>query len=1181
MINRLNLESAVTSMGGTPMGFAVRCEDDLLSPASPALRDMTANWGGVQQWWQMVRANMTLPAATQCPVCNLAQILGTTDVILENATASGERISHHFLIAFNGHIHGLTDGVDGESGDMLLIHDMTGQMKALETLRNTIKHFESLCASIEDVYYRVDRTSELLFISPSCQRLLAYRPEELVGLRMSELCIDPDYWTELMEILSSVDQVQEFEVIFQCKRGNHVPVALNARVVRDDHGEKIGFEGIFRDMREREQLDTILAERTRQLQETMAELEHQKFAMDQHAMVTITDPDGLITYANRKTVEVSQHTFADLKGQSHRILNSGYHPKSFFREMWRAISSGRVWHGEIRNRRKDGSIFWVDSTIVPFMTPSGKPFRYVSIGTDITDRILAEQRLDHSRSFLLSITDALGEGVYVLDLQGRVTFFNTEAERLLGWRESELLGKNLHDTIHFKRKDGSPLPAEDCPVHRSLLGRGFRIDTDHFIRKDGSFMPVSYITTPLMEGHELTGSVAIFQDISNRLQQEAELRRERDSSLEASRLKSEFLANMSHEIRTPMNAIIGMNDLLMDTPLNEDQYEFAEIVRESSQSLLALINDILDFSKIEAGRIDLETIDFSLVTVVEGSAELLASQVHSKRISLMTFISPEVPRTLRGDPGRIRQLLLNLMSNAVKFTDEGEVVARVKVESESDEHTVIHISVSDTGIGLSPKAHARLFQPFTQANEDTSRKYGGTGLGLAISKRLVDLMGGEIGVNSREGVGSVFWFRIPLQRSRLVEGQENDALNLDVLHDLRFLVVMPRESDREILESYLGHWGRFCRGAASVDDAIVSIRIAEEKGRPYHIVLVDVALDGQEEECFARILQRQNLLENVHLIAVSDDESREWHDCLEGQGYSSGISKPIRQAELVEAIIGIVNPELVCPRVEPFTAEAGTVRNEGAPVPLPEPDAYDALESGKLLLLAEDNPVNQRVALMQLKKLGYAVHAVSNGKEAVEAVNHLPYALILMDCQMPVMDGFEATHAIRRMDRISSRHVPIIAMTANAMKGDREHCLQAGMDDYLSKPVNPEVLRAKLEYWIPRSAGELPPIDLSQLQQLFGNDERVIRELLQQFLPAAVELIERIEQRLTSHDAAGLADSLNELHGTCVNVGASAMARVTRRMERAVGALDWGEARNTMTSLTTALTHVENFSHRY
>ncbi|MBF0285287.1 MAG: PAS domain S-box protein [Magnetococcales bacterium] len=1152
-----------------PMGYALRQESGALTAVNPALRQMILPWSDPDAWWRNLRQRIALPAPTECPTCGLAQTLGSLEVTLEDPSGK-ERC---FDLSFSGHAHGL---VETENGELLMVRETTVIRHRMTQLNKTLTQYESLCESIEDVYYRTDMEGKLVFISPSCRKMIAFPPDELVGKSIMDLCIDPEYWSELMEQLNGSEWVQEFDMVLQCRRGNHVPVSINARVVKGESGERLGIEGIIRDITEREQLDNALAERTRKLQETMAELEHQKFALDQHAIVTVTDAEGKITYANRKMVEVSQFALDELRGRSHAVFESGMHPKSFFKEMWRTIMNGRVWRGEMCNRRKDGALFWVDCTIVPFMTPSGRPYQYVAISTDVSDRMLAEKRLEQSRGFLLSIADAMGEGVYVLDLQGRLTFFNQEAERLLGWREADLLGRNLHELIHYKKTDGTLVSAEECPVHRSLLGRTYRMEEDHFIRKDGAFIPVSYITAPLMENGEITGSVAVFQEISQRQSLLQELLRARDAALEASRLKSEFLANMSHEIRTPMNAIVGMNDLLMDTPLNDEQREFAEIVKESAESLLSLINDILDFSKIEAGKIDLEELDFAPVTVVEGSAELLASQVHDKGLSLMTFISPAIPVMLKGDPGRLRQMLLNLLGNAIKFTDEGEVVVRAWVEEETPRTITLHFSVSDSGIGLSRKARQRLFQPFTQADGETFRKFGGTGLGLAISKRLVELMGGEIGVESVEGEGSTFWFRIPFKRSAPEAERESEQLNLTPLRHRSILLLADRASDREILEGYLTAWGLRCVSAQDEEAAIAALRDHALSGRPFHAVLADISSTESDGLSFAQTLDQEGLLESARLIGISDADDKEWETTARQAGFAACLSKPVRQSELVDRLVEVMAPEQARDNVESFTSAAAPRE----PV-AHEPDAYEALESGKLLLLVEDNPVNQKVALMQLRKLGYAAHAVSNGKEAVEAVSHLPYALILMDCQMPVMDGFEATHAIRKWESVTTRHIPIIAMTANAMKGDRERCINAGMDDYLSKPVSPEDLKKKLEYWIPKTACELPTIEINQLHQLFGHNEDEIRDLLHHFLPSARELIDHLLGACQRESVGDVEDLAHEMKGACANLGAAQMAQVARRLERLAAAGDWQEIPACLDALERAFHKVEEFVRNY
>ncbi|GAB0057659.1 Sensor histidine kinase RcsC [Candidatus Magnetaquicoccaceae bacterium FCR-1] len=1157
----------VPEVDKSPAGVGIIRESGALHAADAVLHALTKPWGSPEVWWSRIASQTPLPPVTRCPQCGMGQRLGRIEQTLVPPSATGEIIH---AIEFTGHPHLLSNAIPG---DLVVVRDITRERSHTLKVQEKLSQYHAICDQMDEVFFRMDPTGLIQVISPSVHKLLKQRPGDLQGKPFADLCVTPDHFQELMQILKTSDRIEDFDLILTCRRGKQAPVSLSAQVERDDSGERIAIQGIFRDAMERTRLDAMLMERTRRFHETIHRLERQQHALDQHLLMSITDPEGTILHVNSKWTQVSRYELEEILGKNHKMFDSGYHPKSFFKEMWRTIQGGRTWRGEIRNRAKNGEFFWLDCAIVPFLTPAGRPFQYISVASDITERSRNTARLEENLLFLRHVIDSMGEGAYVLDNRGQLLMLNQEGERLLGWKESEILHRNLHEIIHHTRPDKTPFSIRDCPAHQSLLGRTYRVDEDHFIRRDGTFLPVSHVTSPLLREGEIVGSMAIFRNATVPLEEIQQIKRSRDAAVESARLKSVFLANMSHEIRTPMNAIVGMNDLLMDTPLNDEQQEFAEIVRDSSRSLLALINDILDFSKIEAGKIDIERIDFSLLTVVEGAAELLAPQAHDKGISLMTHVSTEIPRGLHGDPGRLRQMLLNLLGNAIKFTEDGEVTLRVRMEELSGNQVTVHFAVADTGIGLKQgdEETNRLFEPFTQAERGTARKFGGTGLGLAISKRLAELMGGEIGARSRPEGGTIFWFRLPFQLARQPVSDDFDGQPVDLLPGMRILTVMERTTDQEILGACFDSCEMFHHGTINGEQGLVAFREAMSRKEPFRIVVISASLSDMDCQILADLLRREADTQPLTLIVLMDWDDKEERARFLKSGFDGVLVKPMRRAEWIRLLVEQIQPDSA-----PKPPEAITV-TPSRETRTPEPDAYDALESGNLLLLVEDNLVNQRVALLQLKKLGYAAHAVSNGQEAVEAVSHLPYALVLMDCQMPVMDGFEATHAIRKLEQSTARHIPIIAMTAHAMKGDRERCLNAGMDDYLSKPVSPETLKQKLQYWIPKSIGAPPPVEISQLRQLFGDDDEMIRELLHHFRPSARELLDKLAEMIQKEDGEQVREASMELKEACSNMGVSAMAHLVRVMEQATRGLEWEETRHTLAHLESAFKNVESF----
>jgi two-component system, sensor histidine kinase and response regulator len=779
----------------------------------------------------------------------------------------------------------------------------------------------------------------------------------------------------------------------------------------------------------------------------MREIENRQFAMDQHAILAVTDLQGRITQVNDLFCVISGYKREELLGQDHRLINSGTHPSSFFKNLWATLISGAVWHGEVCNRAKDGSLYWVSTTAVPLRDTEGKIQRYMAIRTDITQRKQAEARMVEAKE---------------------------RAERL-----------NI----------------------------------------------------------ELKGRIAQANDLA--------LKAER-----ASEVKSAFVANMSHEIRTPMNGIMGMIEVLLNTPLNVEQADYARTAYRSAESLLAIINDILDFSKLEAQRLVLEQVAFDLHELIFQVAELFRSQLSGRPLEMLVAIATDVPRFAVGDPGRIRQILSNLVGNAVKFTEVGHIRIAVSWSQQA-----FVIAVSDTGIGIPTEHVDRLFTPFTQVDASYSRKYGGTGLGLAISRRFAVLMNGTLDLTSVAGQGSTFTLILPLA---VADGEVSSALVRPAnapLAGVRIMVIDDNELSSQLVCEMLAEVGARAETCASGRQALDTMSAANHD--PFAAAVVDLRLRGMSGLEIAKAVRAHPTLGSLPLVMLTGSGQPEEAERMAQGGFNAYLVKPVR-ARVFHAVLAATITR--CRTGVPGLVTQYDVRDDVSGARKVLATSIDAD-----VLLVEDHEVNQKIATVALGKLGARVSLAENGRTAVAMATKHRYDVILMDCQMPEMDGYEATQAIRiHEQRTSARRMPIIAMTANVMPGSRERCLAAGMDDYLAKPFKLEQIEAKLRRWLagnnqvepvlaPRRAaapmviahGELPLIDAANLREIERSDPGMALTILQVFQRKLAQDVAEITHQLQARDLRALSRTAHKIKGSSGAIGALVLQAVANDLELA------------------------------
>lgn len=844
----------------------------------------------------------------------------------------------------------------------------------------------------------------------------------------------------------------------------------------------------------------------------------------------LKDRDGRIVFANSAFLKLTQKTEAEIIGKTDFELFPENLAQIYRTDDLQVMNSGKVLHGVEEHETEIGERLWIERIKAPLMDPDSNIIGIQILFWDVTQRKKTEDALDHERFLMDTLLKNIPDAIYFKDTDGQYMRLSASLARKFGLgNESDAINKTdldffPPDVAARARKDEVKIIESGKPVISS-------IEKQTFADQQEVWSSVTRMRLEDASGH-VHGTFGISRDITDLKRHESELRQAKNEADAANRAKSEFVANMSHEIRTPMNGIIGMSDLLHDTGLNSEQLEYLEMIQQSANSLLHLLNDILDFSKIEAGKLELEKASFDLANCVGKTIQTLACRAAEKGLELACRVASDLPEMLMGDSARLRQIIVNLVGNAIKFTSRGEVVINVDLHSQQDQEVELIFSIRDTGIGISDEKKDVIFEAFKQADASTTRQFGGTGLGLAISSQLVKMMGGKLWVEDNLGGGSTFNFTARFEIAK----DQPDLRRFDhkAIRNLPTLIVDDNSTNRQILEEMLKSWKLAPKTVASGVEALNELQQAARHGNPYKLILLDCMMPGMDGFSLAEIIAGNPLLEMPRMIMVFSASRPGDSDRCKQIGISRHMTKPVIKSELFDAILVALGEEMTF--TETTTAESSSYI--GTPLDI---------------LLVEDGLINQRVATGILSKAGHQVTIANNGQEALAILDEKGFDLILMDVQMPVMDGHETTREIRSREQVTGDHVKIIAMTAAAMKGDKDKCLESGMDDYISKPINTQELYERLQ------ESESAPLEESQhdsvsephvnesmidfeatKQQVPGGDD-TLRDLAEIFLVETPKLLAELKRGLTELDHKLVTRSAHTMHS-------SSQIIVTRRL---------------------------------
>ena len=1039
--------------------------------------------------------------------------------------------------------------------------DITEHKRIEEELQKSRDQYQSLVFNIPGVTYRctLDKNWTMLYISAAIDLISGYPAGDFINnaVRTYESVIhrEDSAYVE-RSVNEAITSGKPWEIEYRiCHKDGSIRWAYEKGkgVIGEDGGMEY-IDGFILDITERKQLEAKLKS---------SEENFRTFFQTVDDIIVIGTPDGHILFTNEAFRRKLGYTGEELKGM--HVLD--IHPKEYRKEAEEIF--GAMFRGEkdfcpLPIQMKNGARLPVE-TRVWFGKWDGDDCIF-GISKDLSvQRAALEkfQKMFDNNPALMAVS-SLPERKF-LDV-------NNAFVKRLGFKRAELIGKTSAELGLFPNPESRDRVTNELREQGGVNGVEMSVRTKNGELLDGLF------SGEIIDNQGQRVFLTVMIDLTAQKQAEAELRKAKEEAerlnvhleqrtlyatemalqaQKANKAKSEFLANMSHEIRTPMNGVIGMTGLLLESELTGDQRRYAEIVRTSGESLLGLINDILDFSKIEAGKLEMEILDFDLRSMLDDFAAQIATRAQDKGLEFICAAAPDVPAYLRGDPGRLRQVLLNLTGNAVKFTNKGEVAVRVSLASETGDKTVIRFSIKDTGIGIPSDKQALLFQKFTQADASTTRKYGGTGLGLAISKQLTELMGGEIGVISEEGRGSEFWFTACLARQA---EREHAVQPLAEIRGVHILVVDDNATNREVLTAQFQAWDVRSEEAPDGYTALRALKGASDAGDPFQAAILDMQMPGMDGEELARAIKADEKLKDTRLVLMTSLGLRGDAKRMEEIGISAYLTKPARQSDIFDSLSAVLAGETITLPAPPLITHH-TIRE---------------MKRGAVrILLAEDNITNQQVALGILKNLGLHADAVANGAEAVKALETIPYDLVLMDVQMPEMDGLEATRRIRDpRSAVRNHQIPIIAMTAHAMRGDRETCLEAGMNDYVSKPVRPMALAEALDKWLSPGAAKTtdrapglhdgmsaiaalrpvaPVFDKAGMMERLMDDEALALMVVEGYMSDLPRQIDALRGYLGTGDIPGAERQAHNIKGASASIGGEALRAISFEMEKAAG----------------------------